>query len=378
MIESLIPKSRFVGLESIAHLATGGESPMLRSHLDSVQQFMLDKSQGEPARQLQAEVMQQARQRCAKLFKVAAQDLTFLSSSTEGINVVCYGLKWQAGDNVVVADVEFPSDILPWTKLKNHGVEIRVVKNSGWVINEQDILDKIDDRTRVVALSQVSMFTGQHMDVAMLSKAIRDTQALFLMDVTHAAGVVPVDAKYADIMVCSCYKWLLGTHGTAVFYCNPERLASLSPPFIGWASPTSSGGWQSPLEYCLPDNADRFLAANPSYISLYILNNAVEQLLKLGDENIQSHSLALGQHIRQGLDEFDLEMMTPREDHRRAGNICFMASNVEQLRTALEQRGVLVWGAYGHFGRVRVSAHVHNDTDDVTRFLTAMEQFLQV
>ena len=56
MIESLIPKSAFTGLDGNAHLATGGESPMLRSHLDVLQQFMRDKSQGEPARELQAAV----------------------------------------------------------------------------------------------------------------------------------------------------------------------------------------------------------------------------------------------------------------------------------------------------------------------------------
>ncbi len=77
------------------------------------------------------------------------------------------------------------------------------------------------------------------------------------------------------------------------------------------------------------------------------------------------------------LDAFGLEMMTPIEDHRRAGNISFMASNVDFLRSTLAKSGVLVWGAYGQFGRVRVSAHVHNDTDDVSRLLTAVEQYLQ-
>ena len=377
MIDSLIPKSSFIGLDSVVHLATGGESPMLHSHFDAVQQFMADKGQGEPSRGLQEMVMEQARTRCAELFKVPAEDLTFLSSATEGINVVCYGLDWKAGDNVVVADVEFPSDVLPWTKLKKKGVEVRVVKHKNWVISEQDILARINENTRVVAMSQVSMYTGQHMDIALLSKHIRETNALFLIDSTHAAGVVPVDANYADIMVSSCYKWMLGTHGTAVFYCNRETMGSFSPPFIGWASVAASGGWQSPLEFSLHENADRFLAANPSYISLYILNNALEQLLALGEEKIRSHSLSLGKIIYEGLDAFGLEMMTPKDDHRRAGNTCFMVSNVDLLRSTLEKSGVLVWGAYGQFGRVRISAHVHNDTDDVSRLITALEKFLQ-
>ena len=377
MIESLIPKSAFTGLDGKAHLATGGESPMLRSHFDVLQQFMRHKSQGEPARELQAAVMEQARQQCATLFKVPAHDLTLLSSATEGINTLCYGLEWNNGDNVVVADVEFPSDILPWTKLRALGVEIRVVKNNQWVISEQEILNQVDDRTRVVAISQVSMFTGQHMDVSMLSRGIRDAGAIFLLDATHAAGVVPVDASQADIVVSSCYKWLLGTHGTAVFYWNRERLPDLSPPFIGWASVASGGGWKSPTDFTLHEHADRFLAANPSYISIYLLNNALEYLLALGEETIQAHSLALGNTIHEGLAGLGLEMMTPKESHRRAGNTCFMIEHVNKLRVALDESGVLVWGAYGRFGRVRVSAHVHNDSDDVVRLLNTLENYLQ-
>ena len=376
MIESLISKSEFIALDNIAHLATGGEAPMLRSHQQVLQQFLSDKSAGEPARDLQAQVMEQARGKCATLFKVPPQDLTFLSSATEGINTLCYGLQWQPGDNAVVADVEFPSDILPWANLKEKGVEVRVVRNRDWVIDEHDILSQIDEKTRVVAVSQVSMFTGQHMDVALLSRGIRDAGAIFLMDVTHAAGVVPVDASLADIAVSSCYKWMMATHGTAVFYWNRQTLPNLAPPFIGWASVAGGGGWKSPLEYTLPENADRFLAANPSYISLYLLNNALDYLLAAGEKNIHEHTLALGKQVRQGLDQFNLEMMTPAEDHKRAGNTCFMVAGVNELRKALGTQGVLVWGAYGDFGRVRVSAHVHNDSNDVKKLIDALGHYL--
>jgi selenocysteine lyase/cysteine desulfurase len=375
MIESLINKSEFIGLDNIAHLATGGEAPMLRSHHQVLQQFLSDKSAGEPARDLQAQVMEQARGKCATLFKVPPQDLTFLSSATEGINTLCYGLQWQPGDNVVVADVEFPSDILPWANLKEKGVEVRIVRNRDWVIDEHDILSQIDEKTRVVAVSQVSMFTGQHMDVALLSRGIRDAGAIFLMDVTHAAGVVPVDASLADIAVSSCYKWMMATHGTAVFYWNRQTLPDFAPPFIGWASVASGGGWKSPLEYTLHDNADRFLAANPSYISLYLLNNALDYLLAAGEKNIHAHTLALGKQVREGLEQFNLEMMTPAEDHKRAGNTCFMVTGVDELRKALGTQGVLVWGAYGDFGRVRVSAHVHNDSNDVQKLIDALASY---
>ncbi len=345
---------------------------MLHSHLEILQKFMLDKGKGEASRHLQADVMEKTRHQCARLLKVSAEEITFLSSATEGINLVAYGLDWRPGDNVVVGDVEFPSDILPWTKLKKYGVEIRIVKNKDWVLDENDILDQVDENTKLVAISQVSMFTGQHMDVPMLSEGIRKSGALLLLDVTHAAGVVPVDARYADIAVSSCYKWLLGTHGTAIFYCNKDRLPELQPPFIGWASVASSGGWKNPLDFTLHANADRFLAANPSYVSIYILHNALNKLLPLGESAVYQHALSLTRRLRAGIAELGLELMTPAEDRRRSGNVCFMTREVEALRSKLEEKGILVWGAYGRFGRVRASTHVYNDSSDVERFLSEL------
>ncbi len=376
MIRPLIPKSDFIGIDNIAHLAVGGEAPMLCSHMDVMAQFMKDKSAGASSRDLQAHTMESARQKCADLLKVSCEEITLLSSATEGINNIAYGLEWNPGDNVVVADVEFPSDILPWTKLSKRGVEIRVVRHKNWIVEEQDVLDQIDDNTRVVAISQVSMFTGQQIDVAMLSKGIRQTNALFLLDITHAAGVVPVDATYADIAVSSCYKWLLGTHGTAIFYWNKARLPDLEPPFLGWRSVKHSGGWKDPLNFSLRDTADRFLPANPSYASIYILNNALKVLAEISEHRIHQHTLALSSLVRAGIEEMGFELMTPVEDHRRGGNTCFIHPDIPSLEQYLGEKNVQIWGSYGRLGRVRVSTHVYNDSQDVDRFISAMHQYL--
>lgn len=375
MITPLIPKSHFIGIDNTVHLAVGGEAPMLNSHMDAMARFMKDKSAGAPSRDMQAEVMESAREKCANLLKVSSEEITLLSSATEGINNVAYGLDWNPGDNVVVADVEFPSDILPWTKLKSQGVEIRIVRHKKWIIEEQDILDQVDENTRVVAISQVSMFTGQQMDVATLSKSIRQSNALFLLDVTHAAGVVPVDANYADIVVSSCYKWLLGTHGTAIFYWNRKRLPDLDPPFLGWRSVKQSGGWKDPLQFSLRDNADRFLPANPSFVSIYILNNALEVLAKLGEERIHQHALALSKLVHAGIEKMGFELMTPAEDHRRAGNTCFTHPDIPSLEKYLGKQNIQIWGTYGRLGRVRVSTHVYNSSEDIDRLFSAMGHY---
>ncbi len=374
MIEALIPKSEFIGLEENAHLCAGGESPMLKSHLQAIEQFMIDKSRGELARDLEAEKVEQARGKCANLFSVNAEDITFLSNASEGINNVAYGLDWKAGDNVVIADVEFPSGLLPWTRLERQGVEIRVVKHKNWQTRLDDIAALVDTRTRVVTLSHVSMLTGQRIDLPALSQLVRSSNALLLLDATHAAGVVPVDARLADVMVSSCYKWLLGTHGAAVFYVNRETLPDFEPPFLGWNSVASHGGWEQPTQFTLKPDLHRFQPGNTGFISVYILDNALDHLLDIGIENIEAHALALSGKIRDAVDNLGLELMTPPAAADRAGNVCFLANDLETVRAELERRQVLIWGAYAGFGRLRISTHLYNDSDDADRCIDALQQ----
>lgn len=373
MIKPLIPKSEFIGIDDNAHLCAGGESPMLKSHRQAVDQFMFDKSRGERARELEAERVEQARSKCAQLFSVNADEITFLSNASEGINNVAYGLDWQKGDNVVIVDVEFPSGILPWTRLESQGVEIRIVRHRNWQIDLEDITAQIDMRTRVVAISQVSMLTGQRIDVAALSQTVRLSNALLLLDATHAAGVVPVDARLADVMVSSCYKWLLGTHGAAVFFVNRQTLPDFEPPFLGWNSPASHGGWEQPTQFTLQPTLHRFQPGNAGFISIYILDNALDRLLEIGIDNIESHALDLSGRLRTALDQLGFELMTPAPDEQRAGNVSFLADGLESIRAQLEQRQVLVWGAYAGFGRLRISTHLYNDSDDVERCIAALQ-----
>ncbi len=373
MIRPLIAKSEFVGLENITHLAAGGETPMLKSHRQVIDQFMIDKSCGEEARALEADMVELARGKCARLFSVSPEEITFLSNASEGINNVAYGLDWQKGDNVVVADVEFPSGILPWTRFENLGVEVRVVRHKNWFIDLEDIAALIDERTRVVTISHVSMFTGQRIDLESLSCLVRSSNALLLLDASVAAGVVPVDASLADIMVSSCYKWLLGVHGAAVYYVNRERLPDFCPPFLGWNSPAEHGGWEKPTEFTLQPSAHQFQPGNAGFISVYILNNALDHILKTEIKSIEQHALTLSGMIYESVESLGFELMTPFEDSQRAGNVCFMAENIEGIRQVLERQQVLIWGAYAGFGRLRISTHLYNDSTDVERCIAALQ-----
>lgn len=370
----LIAKDQFIGLENVIHLAAGGESPALKSHQQAVARFLADKGLGEVGRERLAAVYTRAKEKAGRLLGVPAGQIAFLPSASDGVNLLAHALDWRPGDNVVVADVEFPSDILPWLRLADRGVEVRLVRHRDWKIHLEDIAALIDERTRVVAASHVSYFTGQRLPLAELSALVRRSQALLLVDATHAAGVVPVDATYADVLVSSCYKWLLATHGLGLFYWNPERLPALQPPFLGWHSCRTIPQWDAPTAYELKPDGGRFEPANPSFISIYLLDNALDHILEIGVPAIAAHVLRLSSRVWEGLAAAGCEMMTPRAAAERAGNVCFMAEEIEAITAAFKKENILVWGSYAGVTRVRVSTHLYNSDAEIDRFLDVVQQ----
>src|SRR6476659_3728885 len=117
-IDALVNRDDFLLEPGVAHLCAGGETPILRSHAAAVERFFADKSPGQAGRMTGLMgLLERTRTRAGALLGGPADDVAFLGSSTEGINQLVGGVDWQPGDNVVVEDIEFPSDIYPWMRL---------------------------------------------------------------------------------------------------------------------------------------------------------------------------------------------------------------------------------------------------------------------
>src|SRR3954447_14286753 len=373
-IAALVDRDDFLKVPEVAHLCAGGETAILRSHQAAVERFFELKSGGMHGReQGLMELLQRSRERSAALFGVAAEDIAFLSSASEGISPLTAAIDWPAGDNVVVEDIEFPSGIYPWTRVTEAGVEVRVVPQAGGPATLDRGGRALDDRTRLLSISQVSFLTGRRYDLADLSALARRHGALLSVDATHAAGVVPVVARHADIVVSSCYKFLLAVHGAAIFYRNPATVGWLEPQTIGWHSVAGRHSVETPLSYTLEPTAARFEAGNPPFMALAVLDNALGYIASVGVERIEQHVLALGGLLRQELHARGLTLLTPEDPAQRGPNVCFAWEDAAGLADALAERGVFVWGSDE---RIRVSFHAYNDQSDVERLLAALDDCL--
>jgi selenocysteine lyase/cysteine desulfurase len=368
---ALIDKREFVGLEGVAHLCTGGEAPWLRSHTAACERFGALKSGGMAGREEMFATGERARARAARVLGVAAAEVAFLAHSSEGLNQAVRSVDWRAGDNVVFADLEYPSLVYPAAMLRERGVEPRVLRTRAHYLSLDDLGVQVDRRTRLVLVSHVSYLTGQRLDLARCADIAHAAGARLAVDATHAAGVVPVPGEVCDFVVSSCYKWLLATHGVGLFGYSARRVGPLVPATVGWHSVGHRGGPGDPLAMPWRDDASRLEAGNPSLLGLAVLDNALGRLEGLAPEAVERHAVGLGGRLIEGLRSRGFTVLTPEAPAERAGNVCFLAADAAGLAGRLAGLRVLVWGGEG---RIRVSPHVHCDDDDVDRFFEALDR----
>jgi cysteine desulfurase / selenocysteine lyase len=367
---ALIDKREFVGLDSVAHLCTGGEAPWLKSHGAACERFGVQKSGGMAGREEMFAVGARARVAAARVLGVAPAELAFLAHASEGLNQAVRSIEWRAGDNVVFADVEYPSLIYPAALLRERGVEPRVVRTRDHYLSLDDVAAQVDRRTRLVLVSQVSYLTGQRLDLGRCAEIAHTAGARLAVDATHAAGVVPVPGGLCDFVVSACYKWLLATHGVGLFAYSAQRVGDLVPDTVGWHSVGHRGGLADPLTMKWRADASRLEAGNPSLLGLAVLENALARLARLAPAEVEAHTSRLGAELIEGLKTRAFTLLTPEAAEERAGNVCFRSDDASGLATRLAALGVLVWGGEG---RVRVSPHVHNDESDIVQFFDALD-----
>ena len=165
------------------------------------------------------------------------------------------------------------------------------------------IIDAIDETTGVIAVSSVQYATGTLVDVRRLARSAQTVGALLIVDATQAAGAMLVDTSTleADAVVTSGYKWL-GGHGGVALAAVSESLLKQLPILPGWM------GALDPFDFdaksvSFASDARRFTQSTMSYVSIAGLTVSIEQLLSLGEVQIEEHARQLAAMLVDGARE---------------------------------------------------------------------------
>lgn len=326
--------------------------------------------------------LREVRGRFASIIGAQADDVAITKNVTEGINAVASGLRWSAGDNVVLcAALEHPNNIYAWLASRERGVELRVVEPIDNAIDTAAMIAAIDRRTRVVAASSVTFTPGFRTDLVAIGRECRHAGAMFVVDGVQSTGVLSldVDSEMIDALATSTSKGLLGVPGLGFLYVRRKWAEQLTPAAIGRYSVVRSGH-QSEIEsfdYRLLGDARRFEAGNYNWIGLAAADASMRELLEIGLENIESRTVTLGRALANGLIERGLQVNQPPLESLRSHLVTVgqlgSGSAYSTSDPRLNRLAAALEAGHVNFsvrrGLLRFGLHCYNDASDIARVL---------
>jgi len=309
---------------------------------------------------------------CAKLINSESEEIAFVKSTSHGLSLVAAGLDWNKGDNLLVYEKEFPSNLYPWLNLQRKGVEVRFVPSRDNRILPEDIEQLMDSNTRLLAISSVQFSNGFRIDLEKVGELCRRRSVLFCVDAIQSLGVLPMDVKryHIDFLSADAHKWLLGPEGIGIFYCRKALVHKLNPPLVGWKSVLHEFDFDHP-DFSLKTDALRFEEGSMNVMGIFGLGAAIELLQEIGIPNIQERVLGLGDRIIKEADRRGFVLLTPRAGKERGGNITFSGKfSPAEMRDALRDKGILV-NVRG--GGLRVSPHFYNTEEEMAKLFEQID-----
>lgn len=315
------------------------------------------------------------RSQVAELINANSDEVTFSKCTSEGISLVANGLSWQNGDNIVTSNVEFPANMYPWLALRDRGVEVRTVLEEDGRIPIEGLIEAINSRTRVLAISSVQFASGFRTDLATLGEYCQSKGVFLCVDAIQSLGVFAIDVKAMniDFLAADGHKWLCAPEGSGIFYVRKELQGHLKPTNIGWMSvkdPFKFGKYQ----FDFADSARRFDTGSYNLAGIYGLGGALELFNEVGLENVSHRLIWLTDRLADGVREKGYRVFSSRRPAEASGIVSFFSDlhDHDQIQRHLQSEHRIVISVRS--GRLRASPHCYTSEGEIDQLVEALPQ----
>lgn len=311
--------------------------------------------------------------------------IVFVRGTTEAINLVANAFAPTVvgpGDEVLVSALEHHSNLVPWQMLcARTGAKLTVIPLDDRGDLVLDHFDRIDERTKIVAVSHVSNSLGTVNDVAAIVRAAKSVGAITVVDGAQAVGHQRVDVRALD---CDFYAFsshkMYGPMGIGALYARRALLESM-PPWQGGGDMVNDVTFEATTYNEVPY---RFEAGTPNVAGAVGLAAAMDFLDAASIDAVAAHERRLIEHTVAALRSLPNVRLigAPR---RRASAVSFVVEGVHphDVGTVLDTHGIAVRAghhcaqpAMEHFGvaaTVRASFAMYNEVEEVDRMVAALE-----
>ncbi len=298
--------------------------------------------------------------RLESLLRARPGELALIHHTAEGMNFVSHGLTLDSGDEIVLLENEYPSNVYPWEHWRAKGVRIRTVP----------LTDRPEDfpaafaavtgpRTKVASLSAVHWCSGMPIPLEEIGRMCAERGIHWVVDGSQGVGLIDLDVKKAGIhfMAFSAWKWLLGPIGLGVLYIAREHLDTLQPIFKGTESVPQDGEYL-PYKHAWKPSADRFAISTGAMTEWVYLDASLAYLERIGFDRVRERIRGLARRLGDGLRELGFQIASDAWG-RESGIVAASRKGLDAAWAVKALKDLNIVAAE-RLGRIRFAPHVYN------------------
>jgi len=308
----------------------------------------------------------------ARLVNADPAEIAFVKNTTQGLIIAAEAMPLRRGDLILVDDLEFPSNVLPWEMVaRRRGARVKTIRSRVGRVTPDQVEQAVNRQVKVLALSAVQYENGFFADLEAIGEICERSGVFFVVDAIQACGVMPVDVRRwrCTALATGGHKFLMSVGGCGFLYLCADALDRLEPVNVGWLGQRDPMAFSS--TYDPADGARRVEEGNPSMVAIFGLDASLALLLDIGLDAVSSHVLALGRRLVEGLETKGYRVDSPQGDGERSSITLFRGGPLSSrmLHGRLAEAGV-VTALRGN--GLRASLHLYNDDEDIDRLLDAL------
>ena len=313
----------------------------------------------------------------APLIGAGAGEVAMVPKVAIGQAQVLSALDYGGGrDTIVMTALDFPSVRYVYDRLATRlGARVVVVpSDDGLGISEERLIEAIDERTRLVAISHVLFRSAYVMDVARVAAHAHAMGALVSLDAYHSVGVLPVDVEAlgVDFLTGGVLKWLCGGPGGCFLWVRPEVSATVAPAVTGWQAHRHPFAFEPEMDYA--DAAWRWLGGTPVIPALFAATEGPRIVREAGIEAVRAKSTRQTARLIALADARGYPVSAPRDAARRGGTVAFDVPHAREVSRALLEREIIV--DYRPGAGIRVAPHFYTSDEELEAAVETIDDIL--